>query len=346
MRHTVALKVRINVSEERECDEQVLDNLRRWLARDRSQQVWNFIFARYFDWNLGCDQCTLNSWKYARWTERFRSPAGRPLAERLSFISLNTPNISIIWLGAGLSHPEWRRRKRKREKTITMRIQLFPGLLLVLFFLFSFVGTCPLLESERLCPFFQIPPIPLSPPSEAVPIVHNSVVFHNTLKFERYSKWIKDQSKYFWKSREDCQDVRDYVSPYLTKFEAKKKAGWWASLLNLIRLWRHFLWEMTLPEWLGCIDTRIEWVLITVAAMCASWVRETERIFYCYERWNDLCICPSRVNKRVYQMYDMGGKVFSHFFGSRCRLLCSSNVLSSSSSLLTVERGFSNSCSY
>ena len=98
-----------------------------------------------------------------------------------------------------------------------MRIQLFPGLLLVLFFLFSFVGTCPLLESERLCPFFQIPPIPLSPPSEAVPIVHNSVVFHNTLKFERYSKWIKDQSKYFWKSREDRQDVRDYVSPYLTK---------------------------------------------------------------------------------------------------------------------------------
>ena len=218
-----------------------------------------------------------------------------------------------------------------------MRIQLFPGLLLVLFFLFSFVGTCPLLESEQLCPFFQIPPIPLSSPSEAVPIVHNSVVSHYSLKFERYSKWIKDQSKYFWKSREDRQDVRDYVSPYLTKFEAKRKAGWWASL-NLIRLWRHFLWE--LPEWLGCTDTRIEWVLITVAAMCASWVCETERIFYCYERWNDLCICPSRVNKRVYQMYDMRGKVFSHFFGSRCRLLCSSNVLSSSSPLLTVERGF------
>jgi len=39
-------------------------------------------------------------------------------------------------------------------------------------------------------------------------------------------------------------------------------------------------------------------------------------------------------------MYDMRGKVFSHFFGSRCRLLCSSNVLSSSSPLLTVERGF------
>ena len=128
-----------------------------------------------------------------------------------------------------------------------MRIQLFPGLLLVLFFLFSFVGTCPLLESEQLCPFFQIPPIPLSSPSEAVPIVHNSVVSHYSLKFERYSKWIKDQSKYFWKSREDRQDVRDYVSPYLTKFEAKRKAGWWASL-NLIRLWRHFLWE--LPEWL------------------------------------------------------------------------------------------------
>ena len=273
------------------------------------------------------------------------SDPGRPLAERLSFISLYTPNISTIWLGAGLSHPERRRRKRKREKTITMRIQLFPGLLLVLFFLFSFVGTCPLLESERLCPFFQIPPIPLSSPSEAVPIVHNSVVFHYTLKFENYSKWIKDQSKFFRKSREDRQDVRDYVSPYLTKFEAKRKAGWWASL-NLIRLWRHFLWKTTLPEWLGCTDTRIEWVLITVAAMCASWVCETERIFYCYEPWNDLCICPSRVNKRVYQMYDMGGKMFSHFFGSRRRLLCSSNVLLSLSPLLTVKRGFSNSCSY
>lgn len=264
-------------------------------------------------------------WNYARWTERFRSPVGRLLAEHLSFISLHTPNIFIILLGAGLSLPERRRRKKRREKTITMRIQLFPGLLLVLLFLLSFVGTCPLPKLERLGPFFQTPSISLLSPSEAAPIVHNPVISHYTLKFERYSKWIKDRSKSFWKSREDRQDVRDYVSPYLTTFEAKRKASWWVSL-DLIRLWRHFLWEMALPEWLGSIDARTEWVLITVAATCASWVCETERIFYCYERWNDPCICLSRVNKRVYQVYDMRGNAFSRFLGSRSRLLRSSSV--------------------
>jgi len=136
-----------------------------------------------------------------------------------------------------------------------MRIQLFPGLLLVLFFLLSFVGTCPLPKLERLNSFFQTPSIPLSSPSEAAPIVHNPVVSHYTLKFERYSKWIKDQSKSFWKSQEDRQDVRDYVSPYLTKFEATRKDGWWASL-DLIRFWRHFLWETILPKWLGSTDAR------------------------------------------------------------------------------------------
>lgn len=174
------------------------------------------------------------------------------MAKRPTFISLHTPKISIILLGAGYHILSEGDKKRRREQT--MRIQLFPGLFLVLFFLLSFVSTCPL---ERLGPFFQIHPTPPPSPSKVALIVHNPAVSHYTLKFERYSKWIKDRSRSFWKSREDRQDVRDYVSPYLTKFETKRKDGWWASL-NLSRLWRHFLWEMTLSEWLGSTDARTE----------------------------------------------------------------------------------------
>ena len=155
-------------------------------------------------------------------------------------LSLSTQNIFIIL--RGLSHPE-------RKK---MRIQLFPDLLqyiLFLLFWFSFVGTCPLPKFKR---HVQAPPTPLL----EVPITHNPDMSHYSLKFEKYSKWIKDQSKSLWESREDHQDLpNNYVSPYLTKFEAKKD-DWWMTL-DLSRSLRHLLWE-TIPEWLGGTDSGFE----------------------------------------------------------------------------------------
>lgn len=77
------------------------------------------------------------------------------------------------------------------------------------------------------------------------------------LEFEKYSKWIKEQSESLWKLKEDGhletdkEALRDYVSPYLTRFEAKK-AKWW-ELLDLGQSLRHLAYEV-IPECFGGPD--------------------------------------------------------------------------------------------
>jgi hypothetical protein len=73
---------------------------------------------------------------------------------------------------------------------------------------------------------------------------------HHNLKFKKYPEWIKHHSEWLWKSREDHQAddeaLRDYISPYLTQFDAKKDS-WWA-WFDLGRMLRQFIWEV-IPGW-------------------------------------------------------------------------------------------------
>lgn len=91
------------------------------------------------------------------------------------------------------------------------------------------------------------PPKPNTSPPDEDPYTRLTEGYN--LKFKHYPQWIKEKSKLLWESHKDRKAreaaIRDYTSPYLTKF-ADKKDGWW-SAFDFGRIWRHFLWEV-LPE--------------------------------------------------------------------------------------------------
>lgn len=92
-----------------------------------------------------------------------------------------------------------------------------------------------------------------APPPQTVSAEATNPSAGHNLKFKEYSIWIKDKSKHVWESHKERMAreaaIRDYTSPYMTKF-SDKEDGWWAAF-DFGRMWRHFLWETIPSMWTG-----------------------------------------------------------------------------------------------